>query len=326
MSPTAATPTPPVPWPATGTHAPPVVLVGPTGVGKTEVACALAEQLDAEIISCDSMQVYCHMAVLTQQPTDAQRLRVAHHLVHCVQPFEAFSVAQFRERATAMLTHIRARGKRVLLVGGTGLYVRALLDGLCLAPPADLILRARLMQQSRTVGPEALHAFLAQLDPLAASRIQRRDLRRIIRALEVFTLTGQPLSRLWEQTEGLSDREPVIQCGLTRPRETLYRRIDERTTRLLQEGAVEEVRALRERSLSQTARQVLGFNEISGALEGHYNWAEAQRLLARNTRHYARRQLIWFRRDKRIQWYEAQPFDTTQAIAERLLQTVEVAR
>ncbi len=302
-----------------------VVLVGPTGVGKTDVACALAEPLSAEIISCDSMQVYRRMAVLTQQPTAEQRGRAPHHLVDCLEPSESFSVADFVRRATTRINDIRARGRRVLLVGGTGLYVRALLDGLCDAPPADPVVRARLVEESRLVGPETLHARLVREDAVAAAKIQPRDLRRIVRALEVFELTGEPLSRLWRQTSGLADREPIMQLGLTRPREALYRRIDERAAHLLKDGAVEEVRALRDRTLSHTASQVLGLNEIAGALDGRYDWVEAERLLARNTRHYARRQLIWFRRDRRIQWHALESRDTAEMAAERLLSTVDAS-
>ncbi len=296
-----------------------VVLVGPTGVGKTDAACALAEGLDAEIISCDSMQVYRRIPVLTQQPTAEQRARVPHHLIDFLEPSETFSAAQFRQRATALIADIRARGRRVLIVGGTGLYVRALLDGLCDAPSADLPLRRQLMAEAESTGPEALHARLAQHDAAAAAKIHQRDVRRIVRALEVLTLTGEPLSQRWRTTEGLADHETVIQLGLTQPRAVLYRRIDERTARLLKAGAVEEVRALRAQPLSHTARQVLGFGEIAGALDGAYDWAEAERLLARNTRHYARRQLIWFRRDRRIQWHEAGEAETAAQIVRHLL-------
>ena len=300
-----------------------MVLVGPTGVGKTDVACALAEQLSAEIISCDSMQVYRRMAVLTQQPTPEQRARAPHHLIDCLAPSETFSAADFARRATTLIGDIRARGRRILLVGGTGLYVRALLDGLCDAPAADPALRARLVEEGRTIGPEALHARLVREDAAAAAKIQPRDLRRIMRALEVVTISGKPLSQWWQETSGLLAQETVIQLGLTRSREELYRRVDERTVRMLKGGAVEEVRALRGQAVSRTAAQVLGLGEITGALEGRYDWVEAERLLARNTRHYARRQLIWFRRDRRIQWHALESRDTAGMAAERLLATVD---
>lgn len=301
---------------------PVAVLVGPTGVGKSEVACALAERLDAEIISCDSMQVYRRMAVLTQQPTTAQRARVTHHVVDCLEPSETFSAAAFARRAATLIREIRARNKRALLVGGTGLYVRALLDGLCAAPAADPVVRARLVKQGRLAGPEALHAELARQDAVAAAKIQPRDLRRIVRALEVLTISGQPLSQWWRETEGLAAHEAVLQLGLARPRQTLYRRIDERAARMFKEGAIDEVRALRGQPMSHTAQQVLGFGEIVGALEGRYDWTEAERLLARNTRHYARRQLIWFRRDARIRWWEAADAEAPDRTAERLMDAV----
>ena len=248
-----------------------IALVGPTGVGKTDVSIALARRLstrggsarhialagvrrsivedasggDAEIVGCDSMQVYRRMAMLTQQPTPAQRAEIPHHLIDCVEPAESFSVGQYRPMALAAIHAIHQRGQSVVLVGGTGLYLKALTKGLCSAPPADDHVRAQLWEAIQQQGSPVFHERLQRIDPLAASKIHPNDARRLVRALEVYELTGKPLSNFWKQsaeTDWSITTAPALQrmvlIGLTRDRDELYERINRRVERMIREEGV----------------------------------------------------------------------------------------
>jgi len=281
-----------------------VALIGPTAVGKTELSLELARRLDAEIVNCDSMQIYRRMAVLTQQPTPAQRAAVPHHLLDCVEPTEPFNVGRYRQHAQAAIDGIRRRGKAVLIVGGTGLYLRALTDGLCEAPPADDAVRRRLQEAAELEGIPALHARLRRVDPIAAGKIHSNDARRLVRALEVYELTGKPLSSFWAWDRRRPS--PITIIGLTRDHAQLSERINRRVERMIREEAVlEEVRPLLDIPLSQTARQVHGLTYLASYLRGERPLEAIVPLWQRQVRQYARRQLIWFRADPRIRWMDA---------------------
>ncbi|MDR7545291.1 MAG: tRNA (adenosine(37)-N6)-dimethylallyltransferase MiaA [Armatimonadota bacterium] len=278
------------------------VLCGPTAVGKTEVAIPLAERLGAEIVCADSRTVYRRMDIGTAKPPVALRRRVPHHLIDIIEPDEPFTLADYQRLATRAIAEIRARGRLPLLVGGTGLYIRAIADQLVIPPvPPDQSLRARLEAEEREHGPGHLYARLAALDPLAARRIHPRNLRRVIRALEVTMLSGTPISQ--QQGRG-SPSGPLAVVGLTMERGALYRRIDARVDAQLAAGLVDEVRGLLASGVPAhaPAMQGLGYREIAGWLAGAYELDEAVRRLKRNTRRYAKRQLTWFRRDPRIVW------------------------
>lgn len=278
------------------------VLCGPTAVGKTEVAIPLAERLGAEIVCADSRTVYRRMDIGTAKPPVALRRRVPHHLIDIIEPDEPFTLADYQRLATRAIAEIRARGRLPLLVGGTGLYIRAIADQLVIPPvPPDQSLRARLEAEEREHGPGHLYARLAALDPPAARRIHPRNLRRVIRALEVTMLSGTPISQ--QQGRG-SPSGPLAVVGLTMERGALYRRIDARVDAQLAAGLVDEVRGLLASGVPAhaPAMQGLGYREIAGWLAGAYELDEAVRRLKRNTRRYAKRQLTWFRRDPRIVW------------------------
>ncbi len=276
-------------------------LIGPTAVGKTDVALEVARELDAEILGCDSMQVYRRMAILTQQPTAAQRADVPHHLIDCIEPSELFSVGQYREAAMAAIAQIQARDRAVLAVGGTGLYLRALIDGLCEAPAGDPAVRDRLWSDVGEQGSPALFARLQRVDPTAASRIHPHDARRVVRALEVFEMTGRPLSSYWHEQERL--RVPALVVGLTRDRAELYARIDRRVERMLRdERVVEEVQQLDLANLSRTARQVHGLPYLEPFLRGELSQTEMMPAWQQQVRNYAKRQWTWFRAEPRIHW------------------------
>ncbi|MBM3469701.1 MAG: tRNA (adenosine(37)-N6)-dimethylallyltransferase MiaA [Armatimonadetes bacterium] len=291
------------------------VLCGPTAVGKTAVAVALAERMGAEIVAADSRSVYRGADVGTAKPTPDERRRVRHHLLDVADPDEAFTLADYQRLARQALADIRARARLPLLVGGTGLYIRAVVDDLALPPVSpDPALRAALEAEERSHGPGHLHARLAGLDPGAAARIHPHNLRRVIRAMEVVLRTGRPISA--QQNQGIgSVVGTVTMVGLTMERAHLYRRIDARVEAQLASGLAEETRRLLHQGIPLTApiMQALGYKEMAGWLTGAYDAVEAVRRLKRNTRRYAKRQLTWFRRDARIRWVDAT--DLTQGSA-----------
>ncbi|MBE3582989.1 MAG: tRNA (adenosine(37)-N6)-dimethylallyltransferase MiaA [Limnochordaceae bacterium] len=322
-----------------------LVLVGPTAVGKTEVALRLAERLQAEIVSADSMQVYRGMDIGTAKPTPAERQLVPHHLIDLVDPGVPFSVAQYVQLADQALAQIQTRGRLAILTGGTAFYVQAVIDGLpagATAPP-NPELRRQLLLEAECLGTEALHQRLAQVDPESAARLHPHDRRRIIRALEIYLQTGRPRScegaATWARdvdasapasdsalsqgrstrpaTPATSGRYNACWFGLTRPRRSLYERIAQRVHLQLEAGLVDEVRRLLQQGWDPdaTSQQALGYKEMVAYLRGRLTLAEATELLIRSTRHYAKRQLSWWRRDSRIRWLDLDRWSVDQAVA-----------
>jgi tRNA dimethylallyltransferase len=274
------------------------ILTGPTGSGKTQLALRLARNLNAEIIALDSMTLYRGMDVGTAKPSPEQRRQVPHHLIDVLDPSESASVAWWLEQARVCCREIAARGKRILFVGGTPLYLKALLYGLFDGPPADEVVRLRLQQEAERDGLPALHARLAAVDPASATRLHANDVRRVIRALEVWELTARPISA-WQQqwrgtTSGLAENHCLY---LDVPRDVLYQRLNARVDAMLAEGLVEEVRGLMERHppLSREARQAVGYKEILAHLAGACDLATAIDEVKKRSRHLAKHQLTWFR-------------------------------
>ena len=274
-----------------------IFLTGPTGSGKSALALEIAERIGGEIISMDSMAVYRGMDIGTAKPSVDERRRVPHHLIDVLDPWESATVAWWRERAEQCYSEISERGKRVLFVGGTPLYLKALLHGLFDGPPADDAIRKRLTDEAKQLGNGVLHDRLQLCDPDAAARIHPNDLRRTIRALEVFELTGQPMST-W-QNEWKAKREHLKQRAiwLDLPRTELYDRINRRVATMFEIGLVDEVRALQqlECPLSREASQALGYKEVFRLLEGTATLAETIAEVQTRTRNFAKRQLTWFR-------------------------------
>lgn len=276
-----------------------VVIVGPTGAGKTRLSLSLAERVGGEVISADSQQVYVGMDIGTGKVSASERARVPHHLLDVVTPDQEMTAARFIEMADAAIADATARGKAVIVCGGTGLYVRALLLGLFEGPPASMELRAALTEQADRDGTAALHAELARVDPAAAQKIDANDRKRIIRALEVFRLTGEPMSahQARHDHKTLPLRYPVRIVGLAPDREALYRAIDARVDQMIAEGLEAEVAALRERGYAPPLRsqQAIGYAELHDVVDGKVDRPRAIELIKRNSRHYARRQLSWYR-------------------------------
>lgn len=296
-----------------------IFLVGPTGVGKTDVALALAKEIEGEIISADSMQVYRGMDIGTSKPSQEERKTVPHHLVNILEPSEEYSVADFSAKAQGAIEEILSRNKVPLAVGGSGLYVRGLIDGLFPDRGKDAALRTQLYQEAEEKGTLWLYERLSKVDPQASSAIHPHDLRRVVRALEVYERTKIPISCLRKNTQGIKDRYAVELYGLIRPRTELYKRIDSRAEKMFEDGLVEEVKRLIRGRLSQTAQQAIGYREIIDYLDGRYDFEEARRLLKRNTRRYAKRQLTWFRKDKRIKWIEIKPDDSKNHVVRKIM-------
>lgn len=298
-------------------------LVGPTAVGKTSVALVLAKAIGAEIVGADSRQVYRGMDIGTAKPTPLERAAVAHHLLDVADPDEPFAVADYLRLAHNILTRLEAAGTPAVVVGGTGLYIRALRKGLCKAPPADPLLRARLLAEEQREGAGVLHRRLLAVDPVAAGRIPPGDLRRIVRALEVHLLTGVPLSALQQQWQWAPVKsDPVV--GLAMDRSALARRIDDRVDAMMARGFLEEVRGVLARGDRKglPAMQGLGYRELADHLEGLLSLDEAIRLMKKRTKAYAKRQETWFRREEGIRWVEVLPDETPEAVAAKVKKSV----
>jgi len=280
-------------------------LSGPTASGKSALAILLAGRLDAEIVSVDSMAVYRGLDIGTAKPTVAQRIAVPHHLVDVVPAAEPYSVAQWLKDASRAVSDCRSRGRRILFVGGTPLYLRALRDGLAPLPPANHDLRRRLADEATAGGPEVLHERLAGIDPASAARIHPRDAKRIIRALEVAETTGQPLSQSFAPAQNPLFESRLMIVDL--PRAVLYDRIDRRVEGMFAEGIVEETRAACSLpgGIGPTARQAAGYAEAIDLIEGRINRAEAIRRTQQRTRQLAKRQLTWLRSFTGATWIAA---------------------
>jgi tRNA dimethylallyltransferase len=282
-----------------------ICIVGPTASGKSELALRLAEQAGAEIVSCDSLQVYRGLDVGSAKPTAAEQARVPHHLIDVADPDETFSAARYAELARAALRDIAARGRRALVVGGTGLYLRALLVGLFEGPARDEPLRRRLEALAARFGDARLHRLLRRVDPGAAARLEPRDRVRVVRALEVFHATGRALSEhLLRPGRPLAGFD-VLTLALDPPREELRRRVEARTDAMLARGLIDEARALVTRGYSPALRplQAIGYRQALEVVAGRLSRAEARRDIVHKTMQYAKRQRTWFRHQARAQWH-----------------------
>lgn len=280
-----------------------VVIVGPTGAGKTRLSLELAARVGGEVISCDSQQVYIGMDIGTGKVTADERAQVPHHLIDVVRPDEDMTMARFIALADEAIASAAARGKPAIVCGGTGLYVRGLLFGLFEGPPADHALREALT----AMGLPALREELERVDAKAAAKIDKNDLKRTIRALEVFRLTGEPMSAHQERHDHktLPPRYPARLVGLTPERDALYAAIDARVDAMLDAGLEAEVAALRAAGYAPPLRsqQAIGYAELHALAAGEVDRVRAIELIKRNSRHYARRQLSWYRSDSSIEWH-----------------------
>jgi tRNA dimethylallyltransferase len=283
-----------------------VVICGPTASGKSAAALELAGEFGAEIINADSMQVYRSMDIGTAKPSPEAQQAIRHHLIDILYPDEEFSAALFREEARRAIADIEARGNKVLVVGGTGLYIKALTQGLITGGEIDPVIRTRLRAEAEQGGREGLYKRLQDVDPKTAARLHPNDTYRVIRALEVYERTGRPISLMRERHRFQEGAYRVLKVGLLIERKELYRRIDQRVEEMLAKGFKAEVQGLLDRGYFPRLKtmQSLGYKQITAFLMGAYDLAEAVRCIKRDTRRYAKRQFTWFKADPEVHWVQ----------------------
>ena len=302
-----------------------ICIAGPTASGKTALAVELAKQVNGEVVSCDSMQVYKYMDIGTAKPTADEMQGIPHHMLNVAEPWEDFSVSRYCEMATPMVADILARGKTAIIAGGTGLYMDALIRGNSFAPYPSTGIREKLEAQADAEGMEAMLALLASIDPDTARRLHLSDRKRIIRALEVYYETGETITAHNLKTQQIPPRyNPVWFALEDADRAELYKRIDSRVDKMLEEGLLDEIKGLLAKGIPEkcTAMQAIGYKEFIGALHGNCSIGEAAALVQQSSRRYAKRQLTWFRRNDAIHWLRRERGEGTQQILARARQTL----
>lgn len=302
-----------------------VIIAGPTGVGKTAVSINLARSVNAEIINADSRQVYRFLNIGTAKPTFAERSQVPHHLVDIISPHETFSAAQFVKLAREKIVELEERQKKIFVVGGTGLYIKALTKGLFPGPKSDPLIREKLEKEAISSRIEGLYAKLKNVDPVSAKTIHPNDRQRIIRALEVFLLTGHSIAQ-FQKAHNFQERPyETLKIALSRPRKELYERINNRVHEMIAAGLTEEIRGLLDSGFGPELPSMtsIGYQYVASFIEGKISIEKAIELLQRDTRRYAKRQLTWFKSDKEYQWYSPDDYDTLLKVIEDFYQEGE---
>lgn len=300
---------------------PVVVLVGPTAIGKSRVAIEMAKEMGTQVLTADSRQVYRGMDIGTDKPTIAERQGVPHQLIDLVDPDQLFNVGDFRRHAVQEIDRLHQQGKIPLIAGGTGLYIRAVLRGLWSGPAADWTFRNRLTQEAKEKGETFLYQELKKVDPQLAQQLHPRDHVKIQRGLEVFHLLGTPLSQSHQRHGFQEIPYPSFIVGLTMERESLYKRIEARVELEIAKGLLQETQELLDRGFSRTLRSMtsLGYRQFSGFLAEEYSYGDAVCLLKRDTRHFAKRQMTWFRKEPSIHWLHVDEDESSRQVADRVL-------
>lgn len=305
-------------------YRPLVVILGPTAIGKSRIAIPVAKALGTEILTADSRQVYRGMDIGVDKPRPEEREGVPHRLIDLVEPDQRFNVGEYRRLAVAEIQRLHAEGQVPLMVGGTGLYIRAVVRGLWDGPPADWEFRHRLEELARIKGNESLYRELAKVDPELASRLHPHDQVKVIRGLEAHHLMGRPLSDLLRCHAFSEAPYTALLIGLNMERAALYQRIEARVEAQLAQGLVTETRRLLEKGYGRYLGSMkgLGYRQIAGYLAGEYDYLEAVRLLKRDTRRFAKRQLTWFRKEPGIEWLWIEPHEPVDQTAARILDRI----
>lgn len=297
-------------------------IVGPTGIGKTALALILSDTLDLEVISVDSRQVYRHMDIGTGKPDRSELKRVRHHLIDVAEPDDTYSAGRFSEEARISLENIQQGGKIPFLVGGTGLYLKALTEGIINAPPSDPSIRADLNKEAKAIGAPGLHEKLKAIDPAAAGRIHPNDLVRTVRALEINRLTGKNVGDL--RCRPRQESLDAVIFGLWMQREYLYRRIEARVDLMMKNGFLEEVRSLLEMGYDENLRSMegIGYRQLTEYLRGLHSLSGAVDSTKKETRNFAKRQMTWFSSMKDVNWIEVPPSGALDKAAETILKCI----
>ncbi len=297
-----------------------LVICGPTAAGKSLAGALLADALDGEVVSADSMQIYRGLDIGTDKASAELRKRAPHHMLDIADPAEGYSAARYEREAGRIIDELLTKNKLPVLVGGSGLYIRILLNGIFPAPPASSAVRRRLKEEAEGKGIHALYDRLCSVDPEYARVAAPTDLRRIVRALEVFELTGSPFSSWHEQHRQNRRRRDAFMVGLTRPREALYRRIEQRVDEMFEKGLIDEVKRLCDQGYANALRHLrpLGYIEVLNYLEGETDLEEAIRLTKQNSRRYAKRQMTWFRKEN-VHWVELEDSADAQFVVQRIV-------
>lgn len=301
------------------------ILAGPTAVGKTDLSLSLARNLCGEIISADSAQVYKFMDIGTAKLKPDEMQGIPHYMIDEVFPDESFSVAEFRDRAEKYIRDMNERGKLPIITGGTGLYINSLLNNLDFTESiSDEAFRREMQSLAEEKGRPYVHGLLENIDPASCRRLHPNDLRRVIRALEVYKHTGKPISYFQEESKKLPPRYQYAYIALTMEREKLYKRIEQRVDLMIAQGLIEEVEGLLKKGYTKelTSMQALGYKEIIEYLEGNCSKEEAVAILKRDTRRYAKRQLTWFRRDSRIFWLDTGGYFKKDILLENIIRYI----
>lgn len=286
---------------------PVIVIGGATASGKTALSVELAKEYNAEIVSADSMQIYRYMDIGTAKPTEQEKCGIAHHMIDIVSPDESFSVADYVPRAHEVILDITKRGKNPLVIGGTGLYINSLINDIdFLENDGDEEIRKELFALCQEQGVDVLVEILSEFDPISAQKIHKNNVRRIIRAIEFYKMTGVPISQHQEETRKKESRYSPCMMAIRWDMKKLYERIEKRVDIMLEQGLIDEVKNLIEKgyTVELTSMQGIGYKEIIGYLSGEYSLDEAVEKIKTGTRHYAKRQMTWFRRDERIHWID----------------------
>ena len=307
------------------TMKPVVVIVGPTAVGKSRVAVEVAKVFATEVLTADSRQVYRGMDVGTDKPPLEERQGIPHRLIDLIDPDELFNAGLYRRQAIDEIERLYRDHRLPLVVGGTGLYIRTLLRGLCDAPPADPVVRAALKREAEDQGHDRLYARLVDVDPVTASRLHPRDESKVIRALEVYQLSGRRMSE-FQQEHGFSERPfSALTIGLNRERDVLYRRIEERIDWQLAHGLTEETKRLLDQGYQResAAMKGLGYRQMAEYLAGEYDAAEMVRRFKRDTRRFSKRQMTWFRKEPGLQWLTIEESESVQRTVARVIEQVD---
>ncbi len=299
-----------------------VVICGPTGIGKTSAAIETTKVFDGEIISADSMQIYRYMDIGTAKQTLDEQAQVVHHMVNILEPDEPFNAAKFAAKAHDIILSLHRKGCIPFIVGGTGLYIKALVHGLFHTEPEDQDVRNRLKKREEELGAGYLYKRLTRIDPETAERLHSNDMLRIIRALEIYEITGRTISE-FHQKHNFSDRPySTLKIGLHMERELLYERINQRVDEMIIAGVLDEVKELLEKGYSPGLKsmQSIGYRHMVDFIQGKVTWDDTIRILKRDTRRYAKRQLTWFKADSEIVWVEPGDLKKNQRLVEEFLQ------